>query len=62
MKMSGQTNKRLCGLVSISGDALTKDTRLTSEDVPGKEIGRITSAAKHAPRKRDWSRLCEAGA
>ena len=46
MKMSGQTNKRLCGLISISGRGLTKDTRLTSEDDPAKEIGLITSAAR----------------
>ncbi len=48
MKMSGQTNKRLCGLISISGRPLAKDTRLTSEEDPAKEIGLITSAARSA--------------
>ena len=46
MKMSGQTNKRLCGLISISGHALAKDTRLTSEEDPAREVGLITSAAR----------------
>ena len=44
MKMSGQTNKRLCGLMSISGAPLTPDIRLTSETEPGKDAGWITSA------------------
>ena len=46
MKMSGQTNKRLCGLVSISGAPLAADVRLTSEAEPGKDAGWITSATK----------------
>jgi folate-binding protein YgfZ len=45
MKMSGQTNKRLCGLISISGQALAEQMRLTSQDDPAREIGVITSAA-----------------
>ena len=45
MKMSGQTNKRLRGLVSLSGVPLTTEMRLGSEDAPDKEIGWITSAA-----------------
>lgn len=44
MKMSGQTNKRLCGLVSISGTPLAAQKRLTSEAQPGKDAGWITSA------------------
>ena len=46
MKMSGQTNKRLCGLVSLSGAPLAADMRLTSESDPGKDAGWITSATK----------------
>jgi folate-binding protein YgfZ len=44
MKMSGQTNKRLCGLVSISGAPLATDLRLTSDAEPGKDAGWVTSA------------------
>jgi folate-binding protein YgfZ len=43
MKMSGQRNKSLCGLVSLSGVPLQPETRLTSET---KDAGWITSAAK----------------
>lgn len=49
IKMSGQTNKRLCGLISISGTALQAGMRLASSEDPGKEIGWITSAAR-SPR------------
>ncbi len=49
IKMSGQTNKRLCGLVSISGTALHAGMRLVSSEDDGKEIGWITSAAR-SPR------------
>lgn len=44
MKMSGQRNKSLCGLVSVSGAALAADARLTSEKDPNKNLGWITSA------------------
>lgn len=46
MKMSGQRNKSLCGLVSLSGVALEPGAKLTSEDA--KEAGWITSATKSA--------------
>jgi folate-binding protein YgfZ len=46
MKMSGQTNKRLCGLVSLSGAPLQADVRLTSESDPGKDAGWTTSATR----------------
>lgn len=46
MKMSGQTNKRLCGLVSLSGAPIAADMRLTSESDPGKDAGWITSATR----------------
>jgi len=46
MKMSGQTNKRLCGLVSLSGARIAADMRLTSESDPSKDAGWITSATR----------------
>jgi folate-binding protein YgfZ len=46
MKMSGQTNKRLCGLVSLSGAPLHPQMRLTRASEPGKDAGWITSATK----------------
>jgi folate-binding protein YgfZ len=49
IKMSGQTNKRLCGLVSISGIPLRPGLRLVPDEGDGKEVGWITSAA-HSPR------------
>lgn len=45
MKMSGQTNKRLCGLVSRDGAPLRADERLRAPD-SGKEAGWITSAVR----------------
>ncbi len=42
IKMSGQTNKRLCGLVSLDGSALSPSMRLTSED--DREVGWVTSS------------------
>jgi folate-binding protein YgfZ len=46
MKMSGQRNKSLCGLVSLSGAPLQPGTRLASESDPEKDAGWITSATK----------------
>ena len=48
MKMSGQTNKRLCGLISVSGQPLTPGMRLMPEG-ESKDVGWITSAAR-SPR------------
>lgn len=42
IKMSGQTNKRLCGLITNASDNLRSGMRLTTPD--GKEVGWITSA------------------
>jgi folate-binding protein YgfZ len=53
MKMSGQTNKRLCGLVSLSGAPLTAKMRLTNVSEPGKDVGWITSATKSARLGRE---------
>jgi glycine cleavage system aminomethyltransferase T len=49
MKMSGQRNKSLCGLVSLSGGALQPGTQLTTEADPAKDVGWITSATR-SPR------------
>ncbi|HEY2714051.1 MAG TPA: glycine cleavage T C-terminal barrel domain-containing protein [Chthoniobacterales bacterium] len=46
MKMSGQTNKRLCGLTSLRDTPLAVGIRLTSMNDEGKEIGWITSAVR----------------
>jgi tRNA-modifying protein YgfZ len=46
MKMSGQRNKSLCGLVSLSGAALEPGARLASKGDPEKDAGWITSATK----------------
>jgi folate-binding protein YgfZ len=48
MKMSGQRNKNLCGLVSVSGAPLEPNARLTTETDPIKDAGWITSATKSA--------------
>jgi folate-binding protein YgfZ len=44
IKMSGQTNKRLCGLVSLGDTPLLTGMRLASSE-KGREVGWITSAA-----------------
>ena len=49
IKMSGQTNKRLCGLVSLSDTPLRPEMRLVPADGDEKEIGWITSATR-SPR------------
>jgi folate-binding protein YgfZ len=46
MKMSGQTNKRLCGLVSLDESSLEPGTRLASATDASREAGWITSATK----------------
>jgi tRNA-modifying protein YgfZ len=43
IKMSGQTNKRLCGLVSLDGSPLIADARLTASEEQ-REVGWVTSA------------------
>ncbi|HXP34468.1 MAG TPA: glycine cleavage T C-terminal barrel domain-containing protein [Chthoniobacterales bacterium] len=49
MKMSGQRNKQLCGLVSVKNIPLAPGMRLTGPE--GKEIGWITSATRSDPRE-----------
>jgi folate-binding protein YgfZ len=46
MKMSGQTNKRLCGLLSLDKIPLSRGMKLLSPSAPGKEVGWITSATR----------------
>jgi tRNA-modifying protein YgfZ len=45
MKMSGQRNKTLCGLVALNDSPLAPGTRLATMSEEGKEVGWITSAA-----------------
>jgi len=49
MKMSGQRNKQLCGLVSLKNIPLVAGMRLTGPE--GKEIGWITSATRSGERE-----------
>ena len=46
MKMSGQTNKRLCGLISVDNIPLQPGMKLVPDSAPEKEIGWITSATR----------------
>jgi tRNA-modifying protein YgfZ len=46
MKMSGQTNKRLCGLISLNGVPLQRGMKLASPSDMAKEVGWITSATR----------------
>jgi folate-binding protein YgfZ len=44
IKMSGQTNKRLCGLISLDDIPLEQGMKLATTSKDGKEVGWITSA------------------
>jgi folate-binding protein YgfZ len=46
MKMSGQTNKRLCGLISLDNTPLQQGMKLVAPSTAGKEAGWITSATR----------------
>jgi tRNA-modifying protein YgfZ len=46
IKMSGQTNKRLCGLISLNNTPLQPGMKLVDPSVPGKEAGWVTSATR----------------
>ena len=48
MKISGQTNKRLCGLVSLKSEPFAVAMKLTRE---AKNVGWITSAARSEDRQ-----------
>jgi folate-binding protein YgfZ len=44
IKMSGQTNKRLCGLISLDGVALSPLMRLTAAAEEHRDVGWVTSS------------------
>src|SRR5262249_10474292 len=46
MKMSGQTNKRLCGLISLGDKPLQQGMKLVASSASGREAGWITSATR----------------
>jgi folate-binding protein YgfZ len=46
IKMSGQTNKRLCGLISLNNTPLQPGMKLIAPSASGKEAGWITSATR----------------
>jgi tRNA-modifying protein YgfZ len=46
IKMSGQTNKRLCGLISQDNTPLQQAMKLAAPSTAGKEAGWITSATR----------------
>src|SRR6516225_4345974 len=46
IKMSGQTNKRLCGLISLNNMPLDPAMKLVAPSASGKEAGWITSATR----------------
>jgi folate-binding protein YgfZ len=46
IKMSGQTNKRLCGLISLDDVPLEPGMKLAAPSTAGKEVGWITSATR----------------
>ncbi|MGH8101732.1 MAG: YgfZ/GcvT domain-containing protein [Chthoniobacterales bacterium] len=48
MKISGQTNKRLCGLVSLKSEPFAMGMKLTKE---AKDVGWITSATRSEDRQ-----------
>src|SRR6267378_5266509 len=47
IKMSGQTNKRLCGLISLDDTRLEPGMKLLAPSASGKEAGWITSATRN---------------
>jgi tRNA-modifying protein YgfZ len=53
IKMSGQTNKRLCGLISLDDIPLQAGLRLASAAEKGKEAGWITSATRSEKVKKE---------
>jgi folate-binding protein YgfZ len=51
IKMSGQTNKRLCGLISLTNTPLQPGMKLVAPSALGKEAGWITSATRSQQRE-----------
>jgi folate-binding protein YgfZ len=46
IKMSGQTNKRLCGLISLHDTPLRPGMKLSGSSANGRQVGWITSATR----------------
>jgi folate-binding protein YgfZ len=46
MKMSGQTNKRLCGLISLDDVPLRPGMKLAAPSAAGREVGWVTTATR----------------
>src|SRR5206468_4966880 len=46
IKMSGQTNKRLCGLISLHNASLRVGMKLVGASANGRQVGWITSATR----------------
>jgi len=46
IKMSGQTNKRLCGLISLNNTPLQPGMKLVAPSASGKEVGWLTSTTR----------------
>lgn len=53
MKMSGQTNKRLCGLISLSEAPMEAGRRLVPAEGENKDAGWITSAARSSRLEKE---------
>ena len=53
IKMSGQINKRLCGLISLSDASLRAEMRLVAAEDDQKEIGWITSAVRSSRLQKE---------
>ena len=53
MKMSGQTNKRLCGLISLDDAPLNAGMKLAAPSNGRKEVGWITSATRSERLKKE---------
>jgi tRNA-modifying protein YgfZ len=51
MKMSGQTNKRLCGLMSLDNIPLQPGMKLATSSMAGKDVGWITSVTRSEKQK-----------
>ena len=51
IKMSGQTNKRLCGLISLNNTPLQPGIKLVAPSPSGKEAGWVTSATRSQRRE-----------
>lgn len=51
IKMSGQTNKRLCGLISLNNTPFQPGMKLVDSSASGREAGWITSATRSQRRE-----------